>query len=1447
MARRNLLAPAVRAFTRIAAAGTLLLSALGILLLVWLRTEGGNRFLLQTLLPLIQPPKGQIELQHLRTDLFSELELGGLKIRDLQGQELLAISSLKAHYRLGSLPSLLVVNSLDVEGVTGDLHWNQKDGLDLVNLWGPSDPDAPPTSLPLDLQVERIHVGLEHFGLHLPDQDFAVEQVSLETALEASKRSGSLSGLKLHVGGFTPELGVLDLDGAGSLADGRAIRVDRLEGTLGAQSFALAGTVGDLAGIGHLDLALLSLKVDPTQLPPPLAALEPYHLTGPLLLSGAISGNYQAPKANLLIDTPAGQLITDLSLDQNRWAATFSSPSFALASLSDRLPTVAISGGGSVHGEGFRPEDLLADADFEGTVAGIPSLGPLSVKVAAALRGDTLSLSRADLAGRGLTTSVNGSLNLKNQSGAFGVRRCVLSLDQVREVPRMLSVVPDLPPEIRESLAPLAEVRMEGTADWQGSVSRGDNGRLTAKGILDLRDFSLPPDVSVAHLGGPVSLDFGAGLADPSPFGPEVLQQVLADAHLEYQGLRVQKQTSDRGKLNAVLDPEGARWEVQADDRDGESVASTGMLTRKSGYLVVETLRARLPQKEGYLHVTGRGSGHLHGRNAQTIGVSDLDFRLSGGEGALTAVGDVGMTGPVEMDVHATHLNPAILSALAPTADWSGWVDLSARLTGTLSAPVFSAEVGVQDLAIPENLKDLDLTATAHGTGESLHVEGSISEDLLTFSGDIPISLKPMGLKSDAPLKLNLKMAPARSSRWEDVLVAELPLLTASGTIDVAGTMAEPEIKVVSTSLVSPGSQKERLQVDLDARLENRQFQVEGVIWERAMPRGMVSGKIPFDTRTLMQRLLAGQAPNLNEMVALLGTPDVNVTARKLPLSYLTEAAGQKLDVKGVVAGTMHMGGSVKEPMLKGSFFLDSAKLGRVEIRPALVQVDTAPGGFKLVLDAGFDDTGDIHVDGFVPFFLNFSKPISVEEVLTQQGLDLKMYGRGLPLDLLGTPVPGFSNGKGNLSLNGRIKGAVLNPDPELSLSLKDGAFSLEQTGVRYEKIAVEATFLHKAIQVSRVSMDTSPEAIEDLTGDRQTSHLEATLSATRGEDLFPSDLTGDLKLEGFRLTALPDRAIRVTGATHVGMKNGEILLTGNVAVDRALLRLRPDFFAESHELELHPDIHVLGTTPKTYGGRGGIKGMLDQIPTWFKASVNVDLGENLYGTVALPLEDRFGKLGREFSTVKVEGEVSGKVKMEASHSSLALIGALKPQRGQARVLGKTFTVKEGAISFTGTDFMSPLVEVNALFPTANYGDMQVHISGTVTKPTVQFSSDRYSEADVLSIILTGHPSSEEGSAASQLVETATSAVMSLVQDRLGEGTGTGLVESVQLDTMGVQGGFKVSNRITIYTRYNFANQSAGKVPLEVTLEWSLPKDWSLEITGGGNGQSISALRTWKF
>ncbi|HNC96380.1 MAG TPA: translocation/assembly module TamB domain-containing protein, partial [Myxococcota bacterium] len=759
----------------------------------------------------------------------------------------------------------------------------------------------------------------------------------------------------------------------------------------------------------------------------------------------------------------------------------------------------------------------------------------------------------------------------------------------------------------------------------------------------------------------------------------------------------------------------------------------------------------------------------------------------------------------------------------------------------------------IEKLRVPGSVQKLDFELGVELTTDVLRLEGEGGG--VKLSAAVPLQMDPPGPDPDGPLYLKAELPPTESATLQGLLEGvELPDFRSSLSVELGGSLSRPTGKVVTTTFATPGEKKDRIQVDLDAVLTGQEVAVTGTLWERSLPRAAVGGTIPVDIPGLMAKLLAGKTPTQAEALAAVGNLNLNLNARKVPLRYLADASGKDIQVEGLIIGNLHVGGKLEAPQMRGAFLLDHATVGTVAIEQGALTLSPATGGYDLALKMGFGENTGLDFSGFVPLVLDISHLPTLEQVLGAPGLSLRVGGDGVPLALAAAFVPGFGGGVGNLQLRGTVVGSVLEPDPNLALHIEKGGFFLDQSGVRYQNLDIDATLDRTSLELTRLGVETLPSMGEDLPGEAQVSRVDGHVRVESAggwniqDNWAPTRVVGELEMKGFRAAALADRTLRVSGTTRVGMDGDRVTLKGALRVDRASIRLRQDFFAEDNDLELHPDIQIIGVERDPFSGPQGIPGLLDLVPTWFRASLDVDLADSLYGSIAMPLEDRFGKLGQDFSTVRVEGALSGKAKVELGHGLLLITGSLEPSRGQARVLGKTFTVKEGTIAFTGRDFLSPLIEVRALYPTSAYGDMEVKISGTPEKPTVKFSSERYPEEDVLAILLTGRPASETGNTEGLPLQLISSALMAVAQDTLGESSGGGVVESVQLDTLGVQGGFRITRTLSLYTRYNFRNGSTGEpATVEVTLEWSLPRDWSLEIRGGGNGQSISAWHSWRF
>ena len=393
VSRRPLLNRALRLGGRLVAGGMGLLGLALLMFILFLRTEPGNNWLLSLILPQIQPPHGAIEVARLRTDLFTELRLEGVAIRRADGQVLLAAEQATASYSLGTLPALLPVSRLELRGIRGDLSLTEE-GLDIAALWGPSDPDAPPSSLPLRIRITEVFVDLPHLGLKRENEEYAVDDTTLQGGLELWGRSVAVTNLSLKVPRSTPAIGEVALSFSGSYRDARVLDIDQAQATVGKQKLAIAGVIGDVSTTGNLDLQILSAHLSPDALPADLVDLSDLQLGGPFQVAGTVRGNYVFPRGELAIQIPEGSanLSGGFNTEQGEWSAVLLTPDLPLHKISGLAPPLHVDGEARVAGVGTDPATWTVDASFDGQVHGLPSVGSLGIQAAGKLSGQILEL-----------------------------------------------------------------------------------------------------------------------------------------------------------------------------------------------------------------------------------------------------------------------------------------------------------------------------------------------------------------------------------------------------------------------------------------------------------------------------------------------------------------------------------------------------------------------------------------------------------------------------------------------------------------------------------------------------------------------------------------------------------------------------------------------------------------------------------------------------------------------------------------------------------------------------------------------------------------------------------------------------------------------------------------------------------------------------------------------
>lgn len=260
--------------------------------------------------------------------------------------------------------------------------------------------------------------------------------------------------------------------------------------------------------------------------------------------------------------------------------------------------------------------------------------------------------------------------------------------------------------------------------------------------------------------------------------------------------------------------------------------------------------------------------------------------------------------------------------------------------------------------------------------------------------------------------------------------------------------------------------------------------------------------------------------------------------------------------------------------------------------------------------------------------------------------------------------------------------------------------------------------------------------------------------------------------------------------------------------------------------------------------------GVTALVPPWLTADIAVDLRRNLFLDVDMALQNQLGLLARDASKVAVKANLDGTLEVRASGGALSLAGAVEPLRGSIDVLGNSFDISEGSVTFTGRDWRSPVLDLHATH-NSRYGGVEVIVGGTPEDPSIAFEAEnpQYGPDDALAIIAIGRPLSEQTAGENEdlgmiLLEVAASQLRSQVSDIASYSR----LELLEITETSQRGGFSVGKDFFLTIELNAtADTSQGENQSSITLEYRTPTKWFLELSTGDTSQSFGAKTRWRF
>ncbi len=408
-----------------------------------------------------------------------------------------------------------------------------------------------------------------------------------------------------------------------------------------------------------------------------------------------------------------------------------------------------------------------------------------------------------------------------------------------------------------------------------------------------------------------------------------------------------------------------------------------------------------------------------------------------------------------------------------------------------------------------------------------------------------------------------------------------------------------------------------------------------------------------------------------------------------LPIASAGRLAGYR-NMRGTLNAAATLGGTLRSPqgrMSVNARELTVASSRHSQLKGLGLAVDGSWNGRNL--DVKGQVTGlegdQVALTGNVPLLLT-PAPLGIS-VPPDGRLALQVKGAG-QIEHLADLLPlGEDRASGHFAADAAVGGTVASPAARGSLKLSDGHYENFATGAVLNNMQAELVGDHDRFTLTSFSAADSASGSLKAQGNVVLSGpagATAQLSAT---------------LANFRVAARDEAVATASGTVTIAGPLTAPKVTAPLTVDRADINL-PD--------SLPPNVVVLKVVEKN--GKGS-----KAAPPAAAADTQPALPAAL--DIAIDMPGNIFVRGHG-----LESEWRGRLTITGTSVAPVIAGSLEQIRGSVDLLGKTFTLTRGAITFDGSAKLDPVLDIVAEASAADI-TAQVNISGPASAPKITLSS----------------------------------------------------------------------------------------------------------------------------
>lgn len=506
--------------------------------------------------------------------------------------------------------------------------------------------------------------------------------------------------------------------------------------------------------------------------------------------------------------------------------------------------------------------------------------------------------------------------------------------------------------------------------------------------------------------------------------------------------------------------------------------------------------------------------------------------------------------------------------------------------------------------------------------------------------------------------------------------------------------------------------------------LTEASVQVDELFWDLARP-----GRVAWDGSTLTVDSLEIIRTDDDPMTMMVdgtlargGESDFHLTIDGLHIEKVLEVAQREdLAVGGHVALDVEIHGPSEAPLIEADFAVDGGRYGTMELSRFDGSLTYENRGVDFDI-RGWDGAADVlQASGLFPVDLSL---IDVEDRIVDAPMAVQIVADSLDAAIALSYVRSLEGVLGSVSGEVSIRGTPVDPEPEGTLTLSDGEWSVEAIGVRHT--AVNGDVHLRPDRTVDVALTSTGTGRSEVTG-------TVLLMPVRDPVL---DLT--FAFDHFLAVDRPDIEGLVSGSFLLGGTYRRPLASGDIRVDEGTIYV--------DELQRAAGVVNLND-PFLFDGSMAVD-TTALVAQPLLAGFQNPFFDNLRVSVNMSVP-RGSWLRSIESNVELSGDLL--VVYDRSASDFVLIGNLEAVRGSHLVLGRAFEVDGGAVRFIGRPGMNPDLDIQATSRIRRPNDapfvVNAQVGGSLVQPVVTLTTEEtgLAEEDLVSYLIFGQPSGSLG------------------------------------------------------------------------------------------------------